>query len=290
MHRFTSKIKTMAAAGIGAALLAASPAMAVPALQLDIGGGVYVNSPSDPFVNGETTVAQSSAFTLYAYAKIGDEAEILADKYRVSMAVLPSLDVAGAADLGSFTFHQVASPNNAAPAAPSVVLNPLNGGDLNTIEVTGEMNYGTPPFETILDQNDLGSHSVFDTFYVEHEFMFDTAQRSGEYDVELNTGIGPQALGAKNMFYIAFNVDVSNLSPGYAIHFDLYNTKLKDKPQPDVAIDMFAPFSHDAQSWEGDGPPPIFIQPVATPEPVTGMLSLMGIGALGLSLKRRRIG
>lgn len=267
----------------------ASESFAVPALQLDILGGVYVNSSSDPAINGETTVATADSFTLYAYASpTGNvsEADILADKYRISMAVLPSLAQNQGGNLGSFTFQPV-------------------GGILETVNVTGDMNFGTPPLETILDSNDLGSHSVFETYYIEHEFMFVDTQVSEQYDVELETGNGPKpedtSNNPKNMFWVAFDINVSNLDAGHAIHFDLYNTELVNVNNPnagiseDLAVDMFAPFSHDAQSAPNTttNPPPPPPGPggtpvAANPEPISAALSVMGLTALGMATRRRR--
>ena len=290
MQKMGSKRLCAVLAATGCAVVGlASDSFAVPALQLDILNGTYVNSSSDPAINGESTVAASDTFRLYAYASPSgsvSEADILADKYRISMAVLPSLSLADAGDLGSFTFEPV-------------------GGSMQTVNVTADMNFGTPPLETILDNNDLQGHSVFETFYVEHEFMFIDTQISGQYDVELSTGIGPQALDTgnnpKNMFWVAFNIDVSNLEPGYAIHFDLYNTELVNVNNPnagiseDLAVDMFAPFSHDAQSDVGNPPSPTPPSPspsgspaAANPEPISAVLSAMGLSALGVATRRRQ--
>jgi hypothetical protein len=271
-------------------MFGASTAHAVKTLQLDIRGGMYVDASSDPLINEQSNVAQSSSFRLYAYAAPGpvSAADILADKFRISMALLPSLLVDDADDLGSFTYQQAGS------AVPT------------TVAVTGDMNHGTPPLETLLDNNGLPTHSVFETFYVEHEFMFDANQQSGQYDVQptaTNPDLdGPQPLDSshnpKNMYWIAFDIDVSGLVAGHTIHFDLYNTKLVDVNNPhagiteDVAVDMFAAFSHDAQSGGGTPPPPPPPSPPpapgAVPEPISAVTGAMGLAVLGSLIRRRR--
>ena len=63
------------------------------------------------------------------------------------------------------------------------------------------------------------------------------------------------------LYWVAFTVDVSGLADGYSIHFDLYNTDVRDCRGKEacstvVSADDFAPFSHDAQSGGDARRPP----------------------------------
>ncbi len=68
-------------------------------------------------------------------------------------------------------------------------------------------------------------------------------------------------------------VDTSLLDSDYAIHFDLYNTKLKSNG--DIDVTQFAPFSHDAQGCTN-------CVPVSDSEPSTLILLSPVLVSLGL--------
>lgn len=237
----------------------ATSAQAIPQLQLSIAGGTY-NSTT------QTTVAASSVFTLYAYLTPGNGANVdinalLADTYYVSMAVAPKT---GPTDsiLGSFKVGT------------------------SVIDVTDDMTYGTPPLEALADTDpgDLSSHGIFETFFYEHAFNFDSLLQTNPFDVQTSVGLTPTA--GSGMYYVGFEIDVTQLLPDYAIHFDLYNSKVakcKNNCVPDdIDVNDFAPFSHDAGSGGGDGDG----GDETVPEP--GSLFLIGGGLLGLWASRRR--
>ena len=190
-------------------------ASALPSLQLDILGGTYDGAT-------ETIVASSDPFTLYALLMPSSDTPI-SDIYYISAALVPMV---GAADYGSFIFAGT------------------------TINVTTDMVYGIPPLEADLGE-DLGDllpkHGIFPAFFSEFYFTFDLANTSVPYNTIDDAGAGPS--GSGSMYYNAFTVDTSGLTPGVAIHFDLYN---KETDGTDVDIKAFAPFSHDAQSM-GEG-------------------------------------
>lgn len=235
-------------AGLTGLTLLPRDANAVPVLQLGIAGGTYDWST-------QTVMANSPSFSLYAFLD-PNSSNLLTDTYYLSMAMTPQLSTT--ADMGSFTY---------------------NG---NTVYVTSDMTYGTPPVDTFSstsDSGDLPSHGVFPTYFKEVEFSFSSGNQSGEFNTQDNPSWGPQS--GTGMYYNLFDIDTSNLAAGYAIHFDLYNTKLcsKDKGScagnTDTDITKFAPFSHDAQSM------------TVVPEPETYAMFLAGLGLLGFTARRR---
>lgn len=220
--------------------LAAASAHALPALQLDIKGGTYDSTT-------QTIRSSGNTFELYAYGLTSKVS--IADTFFVSMALLPPSSFGGS--FGSFK---------------------VNG---TTINVTADMIYGTPPLEGVLastDPGDLSPHGIFPTWFYEQSFNF--SGQSGMYNTQTSTGLGNQP--GTGMYYAKFDIDISGLSAGMGIHFDLYNEKLLTGG--DIDINKFAPFSHDAEGWVSS---PI-------PEPETYAMLLAGLGLLGFAARRRK--
>jgi hypothetical protein len=217
-------------------------ASAIPTLQLDIEGGYY-----DSYT--QTIVATAGdSFTVYALLNPGPKpttaelSALLSDTYYLSVAITPRMAETGG-DLGDFSI------------------------DGDTVNVTGDMTYGSPPVEALQghDGHDLAPHDIYETYFVEKAFTFDPNQTTTPYDTQLNPGGFSGQVDGELFFYVAFDIDMSGLDPEYGLHFDLYNTDAKKFL--DVDVDDFAPFSHDAES----GP---------IPEPSTLLLLGSGLAIL----------
>ena len=128
------------------------------------------------------------------------------------------------------------------------------------------MEYGNPPLEEYLQNNDLPSHGIYETYFQEHSFTLASAPMTALYNAQENPGGPDPTVTSGPLYYQAFDVDVSGLSHGYAMHFDLY-TKL----ELENTIDKFAPFSHDVLS---------------APVPGAVLLGLLGLGVAGVKLRK----
>jgi hypothetical protein len=225
-------------------LVAGNTVYAVPYLQLDANPAGYVDGDE------ESIVTTDLKFTLYAL--IDSTSEFFDDDtFYICAAIVPDpgYSVPGP-DLGSYTF-----------------------GDDTSIPIVGNMTYGNPPLEVYLDSKDLPSHGIYETYY--HEYLFTLAETSEAvlYNSQ-NTPGGPTNLtpGPSDdiVLYKAFDVDVSGLDHGYAMHFDLYTYKWDEKKGTYV-IDDFAPFSHDVLS---------------APIPGAVILGILGLGLAGIKLRK----
>jgi PEP-CTERM motif-containing protein len=232
---------------LGGVLAAPLTAAAIPSLQLDIAGGRYDAAT-------QTIVAAGNPFTLYAYLNSPHSTNhnsVWIDYY-ISAAIVPKTLQPGG-DFGSFLF---------------------NG---QRIRVTADMVFGSPPIELAHqahDPGDLAPHGIFDTYFTEFTFRWNLNDRANPYNTAETPGLTPTANPDGSMYYRAFQIDTSDLNPGYAIHFDLYNAYFRLNGDRDT--NAFAPFSHDAQS-------------VTSPVPEPSVLAFLGIALVvaGMFVGRR---
>jgi len=264
-------------------LLVLAPALtrsaeAVPLLQVDMLGGIYD-------FETETIVAPGGAFTVYAVltpkanATAAQISALLSKTYYMSVALVgASIPPPPGGALGTFEFGLPGTISTCKETS-----GPSTGNCPQTVNVTADMEYGTPPVEVMdsmqdHDAGDLAKHSIYPTYFSEFSFQFSSAFTTQVYNTQDNPG-GP--LTGTGAFYAAFVGNSALLSPDYQLHFDLYdevvrNCGTKKIACTDVDVDNFAPFSHDG----GTVPQPI-------PEP--GTMALVGAGLLaGVRSLRRR--
>ncbi len=170
-------------------LLLASPAMALPTLQLDILGGTYDSVD-------QTTVANSNAFTLRTLLKA--TSTNLSVPYYLSVAIEPGLALSNPApDIGSFK---------------------VNG----TTYTSSMLTWGTPPTNVPDSQTgNLSPHGIYPTYYLELQFSFANAGTVAAYNVQTD------ASASGSLRFVDFQVDVTGLRSAYNLHFDLYNERFR---------------------------------------------------------------
>jgi hypothetical protein len=227
--------------------------LAVPALQLDcevceyVGGTEESNISIDPvFEVAAIATAGGNDGTANDEAGRLNEAEIASQVFFLSVALV---DVAETVD----PFTEVGT----------LVI------ELGSVAQTLTWNFGLAPMDA--DAHPLlGPHDVFPAWFAEIAFSFDSLMDGFFECSTYNTQTDVQYVSAGTGSHCAtFDVDMTGLNDGIDLHFDLYNTFMRNG---DTVRGVFAPFSHDAGT--------------SVPEP--GTLVLLGVGLLVMGLSRRR--
>jgi hypothetical protein len=271
MNRITADLKLSCFLGVALALFlgVANSATALPGLMLDL-------DASNVSYNG-TIQTTDDTFSVYAYLapknseSLTDVNNLLADTYYVSIALTPQTGPTG----GTFGSFDV---------------------DTTTVTVTGDMTYGAPPLNDpspLWESGDLQKHGIFETFYYEVAFQFDASDVTLAYDTQTTRFADgfddsvTQLFCEQNigdcMYFVELEIDKTMLNNALQLHFDLYNTELRDctrNPNCDPndliiggAPYDFAPFSHDAET--------------IVPEPNGLMLFAAGLLVVGYTLRRQ---
>ncbi|MCB1672026.1 MAG: choice-of-anchor N protein [Pseudomonadales bacterium] len=204
-------------------------------------------------------VPAANPFTLYAYGQISKLNPL--DSFYISAAVRGT-NVPGG--FGSFSI----------------------GGTSYTYS---DLIYGTPPVLS----GDLPGHGIFPGYFAEVAFAWDTSKKTGSVNTENTPQFDPTASPGTDFYYFPFAVDVSGLSTGFSVHFDLYTTHaVCEIRQGNTCIQYSttvfelgdkAPPSHDVSAYPNGS------TPLPVPVPAPGVLSLLGLGFLWLGLSRRKL-
>jgi hypothetical protein len=208
---------------------------------LDANPATYLGAPE------ESIFAYEPVFTLYALVNSespdAPDPFVANNKYYLSAALIgPEVDpdLHPLPDLGFYT---------------------LDGSPFN---VVSDMTYGIPPIALVSNPGLLPPHGVYETYYIEHEFLLGPADENTTLYNSQDFPGGPDLFADGSLYYRAFNVDISGLDSGYFLHFDLYT-------KGSLPIDKFAPFSHDLTT---------------TPVPASVILGMLGLGIAGLKLRK----
>lgn len=249
--------KLLAGTATAAALLAMSPAHAVPALQLYLEGSVY-DSDTETWVGQ----AANGVARLWVIGTPGNKGDITDVKLVTAYGSANGANNVGIT-VGSSTTDGLGGFTD--PSTPSVA----TGLGEDTTETSPLMNSGAElerPNLTLPPHGIYGSGTYFQEFSL-GDFALTDSPTGDFIDGFPVPGISDDAQ------INVYEITVAGLTSG-SIHFDVYGTQ--------NGKDVFAPFSHDAEAHGSlsDNPDETI------PEP--GQLVLLGLGVFGLCAIRRR--
>jgi hypothetical protein len=227
-------------------VLAGISAEASPILQLGITNGSYDSGSND-------VITTDDIFTLNAYGKAKSGSAVsLGATYFISIAIMAE-EALNPANFGSF----------------------MIGANTYTL---ADLVFGNPPFEADLGKQggDLGSHDVYDTWFLQYAFQFSGSDLTADVNVENTPAFDPLANAGTDYYFKSFNVNTQGLFAGYNLHFDLFDTVVNKKG--DVTIGGHAPFSHDASTA-------YISSPSSVPEPATLVIFAFSLAGLYFSRK-----
>ncbi|MFT4713108.1 MAG: hypothetical protein ACI8W1_001589 [Candidatus Azotimanducaceae bacterium] len=181
-------------------LVLAHETHALPKLQLDIYGGTYVAGDEESMMSSETQ------FDLYALVK---DSLSIANPFVLTTALVPQEEGVAGGDFGNISVTTTQD------------------------DVSMTFNLGNDDF-TFGKPGGLSKHGIFETDFWELAFNFESINTSGGYNVEDDGGSGP--IAGDDLYFQAFQIDLSGFTGAYDVHFDLYSPSLG----------KFAPYSHDA--------------------------------------------
>lgn len=256
IHQILTRYAQSLALGISTVTLAlaslvtqAGVASAVPTLQLNVTGGIYLGGSEESGTN------LTNQFSLNAYCKAGKSgADCTGKDFFLSVALLDQ------------NFNKVTT-------LPTTGIGSFSLG--GTVYNSSNFSYGKPA--------ELSPHGVFDTFFTALNLgAFSASSTTANVDVEPNPANNPLLAGAGKLFFKSLGVDISNLSSNYRLHFDLYGDGAVNPYSHDVVSSVGggfnAPSSPSAPAGGNTG---------AVPEPMT--LVGTGLAAsLGAFFKKRR--
>jgi len=186
----------------------------------------------------ESTSLSSDVIDLWAVLK---SAPVPSGTYWVDVAITPQ--TTSAHNFGSFMF---------------------NG---NTINVTSGMTLGNPG---------LAPHGIYNTYYKEFSFTFNSTHRITPYDASLDAGHPASHVSSSGSgFYNEFSINLSGLSENVEVWFDFYHKNASG------AVDANAVFSHDVFTVAPGGT-------TTVPEPTGFVLTGIGLLILFGVIRRRR--
>jgi hypothetical protein len=232
---------------LGVALLWATSAFALPALQIYIEGATYDNLT-------ESWVSQSTGpIRLWTVAAVGDYGSIMDVKLAIAYesGLTPSFALSGSSTGGYNGF-----------ADPSTASDPTFNKTVTD---------GSAP--VLGDGSSLPTHGIYGSGTTWSEYLLGNFTETDSYIADFNGSTdSPTPNMSKKGQINVYEINVAGVAAGTGFHFDLYDHYYNEHSDADVFVN--APFSHDGDT-------------TTVPEPGTLALVGMGVAGLATRLRRR---